>query len=299
MANSDRLQLFTKGADSTLALLAYAAVAIAIMVLDRRLGYLNDMRATSQSWVAPIWHLAEVPGKATSAALVYFSDRYDLELQRQQLERQRVQDRAEIALLRARLQDFAAIRTLLGENDLSLVSGKVARVLRVDLDRQGQRIALSLGKNQGIMLNAVVVDELGLVGQIMEVGANSSAAILITDERHQVPAELVRNGLRTFVIGNGSQNDLSLNRIAQTSDVQVGDLVQTSGMGGVFPAGLAIGVVSAVHRSPDAALMQADVKPASKLALGKVVLILPPLASVAASAQVAVPEAQANEAGAK
>ena len=292
--NSDRLQLFTKGADSTLALLAYAALAIAIMVLDRRLGYLNDVRATSQSWVAPIWQLAELPSKTSDAAVLYFSDRHDLELQRQALERERVKDRTAIALLRAQLREFDAIKTLLGEADLSQVQGQIARVLRVDLDRQGQRIALSLGKAQGIALNAVVVDELGLVGQVMEVGMDSSVAILITDERHQVPAELVRNGLRTFVIGNGAQSDLSLNRIAQTSDVQIGDRVQTSGLGGVFPAGLAIGEVSAIHRSPDVALMQADVKPASKLSLGKVVLILPPLATITPTAKVESPAATAT-----
>lgn len=280
MANSDRLQLFTKGADSTLALLAYAAVAIAFMVLDRRLGYLNDLRATSQSWVAPIWYLAEAPSNSVSAAALYFSDRYQLDQKRQELERERVQNRTEIALLRAQLQEVSAVKTLLGETDVAQVPGQVARVLRVDLDRQGQRIALSLGRNQGVTPNAVVVDELGLLGQIVEVGADSSVAILITDQRHQVPAELERNGLRTFVIGNGAQSDLSLNRIAQTSDVQVGDRVLTSGMGGVFPAGLLIGEISALHRSPDVALMQADVRPASKLAFGKVVLILAPRAAV-------------------
>ena len=276
MDSQNRAQLFAKGADSTLALLVYAAAAIALMVLDRRLGYLNDVRATAQSVARPVWALAELPKIAFDTSKTYLAVRGDLEQKLLQQSEISLRRSAEISELRAKLEEASQVRALLGEGKFAPAQSLVARVLSVDLDRYSQRIAIGRGSRDGVVMNSVLIDEYGLLGQITEVGESTSVAILLTDVNHRVPAELQRNGLRFYVLGLGSNGRLALDRIALTSDIKVGDRLQTSGMGGVFPPGLAIGEVIAVHHVAGDSFAQAELKPLAKLELNKVVLVLAP-----------------------
>lgn len=276
MDSHNRAQLFAKGADSTLALLVYAAAAIALMVLDRRLGYLNDLRATAQSVALPIWALAELPQKALNASNTYLAGRGELEQKVLELRESSVRQSAELSELRAKLDEAGQVRALLGESGLTPAHSVVARVLSVDLDRYSQRIAIGRGRVDDIAINSALVDEYGLLGQVTEVGATTSVAILLTDVNHRIPAEVVRSGLRVYVIGLGGAGMLAVDRMALTSDIKVGDQIRSSGLGGVFPAGLVIGEVVAVKHAPGDSFAQADVKPAAKMGLNKVVLVLSP-----------------------
>ena len=275
MDSQNRAQLFAKGADSTLALLVYAAAAVALMVLDRRLGYLNDVRATAQSIALPIWALAELPQKASDAAKTYLGERANLELELVQLRETSLRQSAELSELHAALDDASQVRALLGESGIAPAHSIVARVLSLDLDRYSQRIAISRGANDGIATNSALIDQYGLMGQVTEVAARTSVAILLTDVNHRIPAEVVRSGLRVYVVGLGS-GMLAVDRMALTSDIKAGDQLRTSGMGGVFPAGLAIGQVLKVTHSSGDSFAQAEVKPAAKMGLNKVVLVLAP-----------------------
>ena len=275
MDSQNRAQLFAKGADSTLALLVYAAAAIALMVLDRRLGYLNDLRATAQTIALPIWALADLPQKAMDASRTYLGERAELEQKLLQLSETSLNQSAELSQLRTALNEARQVRALLSENGLAPARSVVARVLSLDLDRYSQRIAIDRGANDGIANNSALIDQYGLLGQVTEVGARTSVAILLTDANHRIPAEVVRSGLRVYVVGLGS-GMLTVDRMALTSDVKAGDQLRTSGMGGVFPAGLAIGeVIQVTHTSGDS-FAQAQVKPAAKMGLNKVVLVLAP-----------------------
>ena len=276
MDSQNRAQLFAKGADSTLALLVYAAAAIALMVLDRRLGYLNDVRATAQSVALPIWALAELPQKALDASKTYLGERAELEQKLVQLRETSLRQSAELSELRSELGEASQIRALLGESGLAPAQSIVARVLSLDLDHYSQRIAIGRGAHDGVAINSTLVDEFGLLGQVTEVGASTSVAILLTDINHRIPAEVVRSGLRIYVIGLGASGRLAVDRMALTSDIKVGDQLRSSGMGGVFPAGLAIGEVVAVTHAPGDSFAQAEVKPAAKMGLNKVVLVLSP-----------------------
>ena len=276
MDSQNRAQLFAKGADSTLALLVYAAAAIALMVLDRRLGYLNDVRATAQSVALPIWALAELPQKALDASKTYLGERAELEQKLIQLRETSLRQSAELSELRSKLGEASQVRALLGESGLTPAHSIVARVLSLDLDRYSQRIAIGRGAHDGVAINSTLVDEFGLLGQVTEVGSSTSVAILLTDINHRIPAEVVRSGLRIYVIGLGASGMLAVDRMALTSDIKAGDQLRSSGMGGIFPAGLAIGEVVAVTHAPGDSFAQAEVKPAAKMGLNKVVLVLSP-----------------------
>ena len=276
MDSQNRAQLFAKGADSTLALLIYAAASIALMVLDRRLGYLNDVRATAQSVALPVWALAQMPEKFINASNTYLGDRRLLEQKVQQLSEITLQQSAQLSALQVKLDEAAQLSALLGGNSFSPPNSLVAKVLSVDLDRYSQRIAIGRGSADGIAVNSALIDQYGLLGQVTEVGKSSSVAILLTDVNHRVPAEVQRSGLRVYVIGLGATGLLAVDRMALTSDIKVGDRLLTSGMGGVFAPGLAIGEVVSVHHGAGDSFAQAELRPFAKMGLNKVVLVLPP-----------------------
>ena len=163
MDSQNRAQLFAKGADSTLALLVYAAAAIALMVLDRRLGYLNDVRATAQSIALPIWALAELPQKALNASNTYLAGRSELEQKLLQLRETSVRQSAELSELRAKLAEASQVRALIADSGFTPAQSVVARVLSVDLDRYSQRIAIGRGANDSIAINSVLVDRKSVV----------------------------------------------------------------------------------------------------------------------------------------
>jgi rod shape-determining protein MreC len=276
MNSQDRAQLFAKGADSTLALLVYAAAAIALMVLDRKWGYLNDVRAASQSLARPIWALAEMPEKIADASQTYLGDRAALAQKLNALAETSLLQNTELLALRAQAAETKQIHALIGNDPLATSKGQIARVLSVDLDRYSQRIAIGRGTRDGVMVNSVLVDEKGLLGQVTEVGADTAIAILLSDVNHRVPAEIVRNGVRVYVVGLGADAMLAIDRMALNCDIKIGDQIQTSGLGGVFPAGLPIGSVASVSRADGDSFAQANLIPAAKLGLSKLVLVLPP-----------------------
>lgn len=89
--------------------------------------------------------------------------------------------------------------------------------------------------------------------------------MLITDPEHAVPVEFVRTGLRTIAVGTGNSTELELPYLPVNSDVKEGDQMVTSGLGGIFPAGVPVGVITRFHRDPDQILAQVRARPAATL----------------------------------
>jgi rod shape-determining protein MreC len=98
--------------------------------------------------------------------------------------------------------------------------------------------------------------------------------VLITDADHAVPVSLNRNGLRTIAVGTGDSGRLRLPYLTNSADVQVGDLLVSSGLGGVFPPGYPVGRVTAVQTRPDQPFAEVTAEPASALDRDREVLLI-------------------------
>ena len=98
-------------------------------------------------------------------------------------------------------------------------------------------VVLDKGKRDGVYVGQPVLDADGLMGQVIEVGSTSSRVLLVTDITHAVPVRVIRNGVRAIVEGSGKQNQLNLRQVSFTTDIKVGDVLVTSGLGGRFPEG--------------------------------------------------------------
>jgi rod shape-determining protein MreC len=124
----------------------------------------------------------------------------------------------------------------------------VAEIVNVELTTLRQRLLINRGTTNGVFASQAVLDDAGLLGQTMHIGPWSAEVILITDPEHAVPVQIERTGLRTIAVGAGNEGTLALPYLPANADVKPGDLLVTSGLGGVFPPGYPVARVTEIHR---------------------------------------------------
>jgi len=272
--------LFGEGASSTLRLVVYMVVAIALMIADRRGDWLEHLRANSSLVTEPVYRLAALPSEVARDARVALADRRVLTEQNAELSRQLLLAQTRLRRVEAvqeqnqRLQELLAVQKSLG------LSVQLAKVVDVDFGPYKRHtIMLDLGSDNGIKVGQPVIDARGLVGQIVEVRPRSCTVLLISDKSHAVPVRIERTGLRTIARGTGALDTLELPNIPASADVKAGDKLVTSGLGGRFPADFPVGVIRSVGNDATGMFAAAKATPDAALDRSVEVLVLHELAN--------------------
>jgi rod shape-determining protein MreC len=257
----------TSGRQSGLLLrcVLYCLLAFGLMILDKHYNQLGGIRRALSVIVYPIQIAITSPFDGWDWLSESFRTRAALRADKTRLEQ-------ELRMARFRLQRFDAMETevrqlqALRENTAGITHKFiVGDVMNVDLDAFRARIMVDKGARDGVFVGQAVLDEGGVFGQVSRVSELTCEVILISDATHAIPAQDNRNGLRTVVLGSGDPNHLKLPYVSTAADIMKGDLLVTSGLGGVFPAGYPVGTVIDVHRDPAASLAEVDVQPAAAL----------------------------------
>jgi len=244
------------------------------MVIDKRTHVGAQLRSFTHFAAQPIWWAAAVPSRTWHWTQQNFVSHDHL-----LSENLRLQTELQIANARIKRSESIAmenqrLRNLLGGTRGFQLHVQLADIVDVDLDPKRQRIVLGSGTKEGVEVGLAVIDEGGMLGQVIEVSNETSIALLITDPKHSVPAQLVRSGLRLIVNGTGRSDRLSAANISQTADIRSGDLVITSGIGGRFPAGFPVGKVAQVSTDDANQLQISVITPAAYLDRGRQVLLV-------------------------
>jgi rod shape-determining protein MreC len=258
----------------TLRLLAYLALAIALIVSDHRGGWLAQLRAQATVAMQPLWWLAGLPSRIGEAINDSASTRTRLAEENRVLRNALLVSGARVARLQAAASENTRLRGLLGAAERGGLDVQLAPILDIDLDPTRQRLVLDAGSRDGVAMGQSVIDAGGVVGQIIAVRPSTATVLLLTDPDHAVPVIVARSGVRLVVYGRGRSDRLQLANIPLSSDVQVGDAVITSGLGGRFPAGFPVGTITALHPDDSHAFLVGDVAPAAQLDRGRDVLLL-------------------------
>lgn len=258
----------------TLRLLAYLALAIALIVLDHRGGWLNQLRARSAVAVQPLWWLAGLPARMGDALNDSAVTRTRLAQENRVLRNALLVSGARVARLQTAAAENARLRGLLGAAQRGGLDVQLVPILDIDLDPTRQRLVLDAGGRDGVAVGQSVIDAGGLVGQIIAVRPGTATVLLLTDPDHAVPVMVGRSGVRLVAYGKGRSDRLELANIPLSSDVRVGDTAVTSGLGGRFPAGFPVGTITALHPDDSHAFLVGDVMPAAQLDRGRDVLLL-------------------------
>jgi rod shape-determining protein MreC len=135
-------------------------------------------------------------------------------------------------------------------------------------------VLVDKGARDGVFKGQAVLDAEGIFGQVSQVHAETAEVILISDAEHAIPVQSNRSGLRTIAVGTGDSDQLSLPFVTGESDLKVGDLLISTGIGGVFPRGYPVAEVTRVERTPAATFALVDARPTAKLDRNRDVLLV-------------------------
>jgi rod shape-determining protein MreC len=254
--------------------LLLAIVCVALMMLDRREQHLVRVRQALSVVVYPVRVAVDLPFRAWQSVREGLAEREALIAENLQFKRERLETEFRLQRLAVLETENARLRELLDSTARVGSRALVAEILAVDLDPYRQRFDLNRGLVDGVYVGQALIDAQGVVGQVVRVGPLTSEAVLITDADHAVPVSVNRNGLRTIAVGTGDSTRLSLPYLTNNADIEVGDLLVSSGLGGVFPAGYPVGRVVEVRRQPDQAFSEVIAEPVSALDRDREVLLV-------------------------
>lgn len=251
-----------------------AVLSLVLMFFDQRDGWSARIRYVLQAVAYPIQVTVGSPGRLASATREFFRSRDSLRAQNAQLQ-QKVQELSlRTVRYQALLQENAQLRGLTSALPPLVSKSVLADVVNADLGRLRQRLVINQGEREGLFRSQSVVDATGLVGQLVRVGPWSAEVMLITDPEAAVPVQILRSGERTIAVGNGDSSELELPYLPATADVRAGDEIVTSGLGGVFPAGIPVGKITENKRDPDDLLAHVRAAPSAQLDRTRHVLAL-------------------------
>lgn len=262
------------GESGPLRLLAYLALAVALLVLDHRGGWLAWARDQATVLVQPLRTVAGLPGQLRGSLQDGLATRTGLLEENRRLRNDLLLANARLTRLRNAAVDNAQLRELLGVADRRSLDVQLVPILDIDLAPSRQRLVLRAGSRQGVQAGQAVIDAGGLLGQVVATTPTQSTVLLLTDPDHAVPVMVARNGVRLIVYGRGDR--LELRDIPLNQDVQVGDQLVTSGLGGRFPPGFPVATIAALHPDDSQAFLVGELTPAAQLDRGRDVLLLRP-----------------------
>ena len=150
----------------------------------------------------------------------------------------------------------------------------IAELSDTSIDGYRESVTINKGERDGVYVNQAVIDPYGLVGQVVEVFSRESRVMLITDTRSRVPVYVARTQQRTLVSGSNGYGSLEMPMLRADSDIQVGDRLVSSGLGGIFPRGYPVAEVTAIERDARAASMTVRLRPLAHLQSMLEVLLL-------------------------
>jgi rod shape-determining protein MreC len=175
---------------------------------------------------------------------------------------------------RAAEAEAAELRRVIGAGEKMPVQATPAEVLYLSRDPYAHKLFIDRGSVQGIRPGSPVTDETGVVGQVTRVHSLVSEVTLLTNPDQAIPVQVVRNGLRAVAFGGGNAGTLELRYMGANAEVRAGDQLVTSGIDGVYPAGLAVATVTSVERDIEHSFARVICKPAAGVDRGRYVLVL-------------------------
>ncbi|EIH0732072.1 rod shape-determining protein MreC [Vibrio vulnificus] len=239
--------IFGRGPSLQLRLFFAVITSASLMLADGRLDAFSGVRYFLNSLVAPIQYTANLPRSMFDGVYERFSTRQSLLEGNQNLKREVLRLRSDLLLLEQYKEENQRLRKLLGSSFVRDEKKMVAEVMAVDTSPYRHQVVIDKGGIDGVYIGQPVINEKGIVGQITFVAAHNSRVLLLSDAKNAIPVQVVRNDIRVIASGNGDIDEIQLEHIPTSTDIQVDDLLVTSGLGGVYPEGYPVAYVTSVE----------------------------------------------------
>ena len=253
--------IFGRGPSLQLRLFLAVIISVAAIVADSRFGVFSHVRVYLSSLVSPLQYIANAPGTLLDTMSTQVQTRADLIEQTKQQEQQLFTLRSRLLKMDQLEHENQRLRELLGSPVHKESRKMVAELLSVDSDPFSHQVLINKGALDGVYNGQAVINDQGVIGQVLHVGSTTSRVLLITDSSHGIPVRVLRNDLRAIASGSGELDKLELRNLPRNTDVQVGDLLVTSGLGGRFPEGYPVATVTRSDYVEGKPFAQVEAKP--------------------------------------
>jgi len=240
-------------------------LGIVLMFVDNRENHLDTVRNAIGAAVYPLRVIVDAPARIWDWTAETTQSRDDLLLDNSRLRAEQLLTRARLQRLNSLEAENARLRAMLDAREQFEDRVRVAEIMAVDANPFRHSLVIDVGSSDSVYDGQAIVDADGVVGQVIKTGPLTSEALLISDPGHALPVEVNRNGLRTIAYGTGEFGRLDLPGLANNADIQVGDLLVTSGLGGAFPNGYPVAVVATVNRIPQQPFADVSATPSASL----------------------------------
>jgi len=249
-------------------------VVLILITADLRYNSLQTTRSALDTLGTPVFWFADLPLRIREWGQEHVQSRTQLLEENERLSRENL-------VLQGRSQQMAALqaenvrlRALLNSTAMLRDDVLVAELVGISPDPVRHRLVLNKGGLDGVFIGQPLIDADGLMGQIVEISPTSSRALLITDATHSIPVQVNRNGVRAIAEGTGSLGALEIRHVSATTDIEIGDLLETSGLGGRFPGGYPVAVVTSIERDPGQMFAHVVARPSAALDRSRHVLLV-------------------------
>lgn len=257
--------IFTRGPSLNNRLTLALVLSVLLIFVDHKLEGFKSTRVYLNSLMSPIQYLANLPGLILSESAQRLTSKEQLLAENQTMSNQ-------LLLMSEKLQQFDVVvkeneqlRSLLKAPMRKDSRKMVAELMAVDKNPYSQQVVINKGAIDGVYLSQPVIDDSGIVGQVMEVGSTNSRVLLVADVTHAIPVRSLRNDIRFIATGSGSLKELYVEHVPHSVDIQEGDLLVSSGLGGVFPEGYPVARVTQVVRDESRPFARVIVTPTANL----------------------------------
>ena len=299
---------FRQGPSSLTKLCFCSALAVFLMVADGRFSITQPIRATVATVLYPLQRALLMPVEAIGDGRNYLGGLAQAVAAEESArgELARLSERAQRAEQLS--QENARLRALLELRPTIEVRSQPAEVLYEAADPYSRKVIIDRGVTHNVVLGSPVVNEAGVLGQVTRVYLQSSEVTLLSDRDAAIPVLNSRTQVRSAAFGGGSGGVglLEMRFMAGNADVQIGDVLTTSGVDGVYPPGLKVASVAKIDRKIDSGFARIVLMPAAQSDGVRHVLVLeptgarlPPRPQAAASESTAASKPGAKKGGRK
>ena len=281
-------QFFRHGPGPLARLILSILLSCLLIMEDLRFKTIPELRQGIGTIIYPLQQAAIFPVMVIDSIHEFISN-IDIVKENAFLRDRYLRDSARLLHLNALETENEHLRKLLGAvntiDSKTNAQAVMAEILYVPRDPFSHKITINKGSLHDIQPGQVVIDNKGVIGQITQIYPLGAEVTLITDRDHSVPIQIVRNNIRTVISGTGKNNEIELRYLSVNTDIRIGDLLVTSGIGGVYPRGLPVAKIAEIKRHPADHFAQITGTPIAGVDRNRQVLILSLLPSLTSSSE--------------
>ena len=257
-------------------LIIFVVLSFILLINDQRNNYLSTLRNSIAIAIYPLQSTVEIPSRLINWFDLRIKSKEILIQENQNLLSQQKINSSILQRYESLEQENMRLKQILNAANNLDNKVEITRIISINVNPYRHTIVIDKGERDGVYKGQVLLDADGVIGQILHTNFLTSEAILISDSDHALPVEINRNGLRTIVLGNGSYTKLDVPYIPNNADIEIGDLLVTSGLGGKFPSGYPVAKVDFIESDLSEQFYKVSAKPIAYLNQVRELMLLKP-----------------------